>query len=243
MKLNNITTKRSDKSSTSLLTKNTRNKAERSRAKSEGHQSLNVANPILKQEEFWAIIFGCKPNLIAQILKENSDLCPADGDEIFSLLCKKYEEKKYRKMGYPTWSKLMKRMRWCKEDYRRKWLTRYEFTDPVEMELIVKKAGDMYVGAAQSRSVLECLLEGLRDSLGERHLVILKTAIENPDGGFNRTALYEAFSDEERELFLPKCHVRVVADQRELIKKAIASRTREVRDIARRYFEDNPGLI
>lgn len=80
----------------------------------------------------------------------------------------------------------------------------------------------------------------VRNHLNPKDKAILDAALRNPKGGFNRKSLYEAMTDEERQLFLRK-EGALVVDEKEWIKKAIAARTAEVRRKIRRIIADDPG--
>lgn len=87
---------------------------------------------------------------------------------------------------------------------------------------------------------LDELRASVRNHLNPKDKAILNAALRNPKGGFNRTSLFEAMTDEERELFQTK-DAALVVDEKEWIKKAIAARTADVRRKIRRIIADDPG--
>ena len=189
----------------------------------------NPPSPPLSEDEFWKIIFNHKKQLIAQILKENSDLCYADGEEVFSMLCDRYQGIKYLKMGYPSYKKLLQRMRWCKEDYRRKWkLDKRTIAEPTIMELIIRKERGVHQDIRPSdKDGLDLLIDTVMPQLGARHQAILSAAMRSPEGGLKRSSIYDSMTNQERSLFLPRWG-QLVIDEAEHIKKSIASRTAEL---------------
>jgi len=91
-----------------------------------------------------------------------------------------------------------------------------------------------------ARDRLNELKSEVWEHLNPKDRAILDTAIRNPEGQFKRTPLYEAMTEQERKLFLPKDDTPV-ADEKEHIKRAIAARTEDVRRKIRRIIASDPG--
>jgi hypothetical protein len=91
-----------------------------------------------------------------------------------------------------------------------------------------------------ARDRLDELSAKVREKLSPQAQAILDAAIRSPKGLFNRTSLYEAMTEQEREKFLPD-DAAPVSDRKERIKKAIAARTAEVRRTIRRIIASGPG--
>lgn len=91
-----------------------------------------------------------------------------------------------------------------------------------------------------ARNRLDELNARVRKHLNPKDRAILDAAIRNPRGQFKRTPLYEAMTEQERELFLPG-DGKLAADEKEHVKSAIAARTADVRRKIRRIFASDPG--
>lgn len=212
----------------------------------QGSFALEKNRPLsqpISEDGFWKIVFENKPRLTSTILRENSDFCDADSQEIFSMLCDRYHGEKYKLMGFPTHKKLIQRMRWCKEDYRRKWkMDRTTFVEPVQMDLVVRKERGGYTEAYMSNEIIDLISERVLPHLSGRHLLILQAAISDPGGGFNRTAIYETLNYAEKSKFLPT-RGSLVTDGEATTKKAISSRVSELRKRISEILAKDSGLL